>query len=325
MKKRTLIILLMCILLVAVVVIGFTAFDDKKPYKDLDATQITSATVRLSPPDKTIEIEDVQELVEYLNDVIIYQEDNSYTEYYGQGVTFTLTMTDGTQTSIMAYNPFLVIDGIGYKTKYEPCEALNRYANMLLMNAEQITTTEIQPIITTQSTNTESTECTTSETTQESSEYIERQIVEAIYIDLYGSMVEPYPVLGKNSELIEYENDADYLIQNAKSLSERCLGNISDEEDAIEKARSVWKEKLGSEYIERIESEYVDVDGVKMRYERRNPPYAVKYYEEYDVWYIVPTAPCGTREDGVSFSVIWDFPPYLLIRGEDGMILGVVF
>ena len=41
-------------------------------------------------------------------------------------------MTDGTQTSIMAYNPFLVIDGIGYKTKYEPCEALNSYANRLL-------------------------------------------------------------------------------------------------------------------------------------------------------------------------------------------------
>lgn len=41
-------------------------------------------------------------------------------------------MSDGTQTSIMAYNPFLVIDGTGYRTKYEPCEALNSYANRLL-------------------------------------------------------------------------------------------------------------------------------------------------------------------------------------------------
>ena len=64
-------------------------------------------------------------MVEYLKDVVIYNEDNSYKEYSGQGVIFTLNMTDGTQTSIMAYNPFLVIDGIGYKTKYEPCEALN--------------------------------------------------------------------------------------------------------------------------------------------------------------------------------------------------------
>lgn len=34
-------------------------------------------------------------------------------------------MADGTQTEVMVYNPFLVIDGVGYKTKYEPCEALN--------------------------------------------------------------------------------------------------------------------------------------------------------------------------------------------------------
>ena len=197
--------------------------------------------------------------------------------------------------------------------------------NVIIENTEpeQITTTEIQPIITTQSATIESTECTTSETTtQESSEYTERQIVEAMCIELYGAMLEPYPPSVKNSELIEYENDADYLIHNAEDLPERCLGNISDEEDLIEKARSVYAEKFGADYIEGIETEYVDVDGVKMRYERFNPPYFVKYHEEYDVWYIVPTSPSGTREDGVDFYVIWDFPPYLLIRGEDGMILG---
>ena len=58
----------------------------KKPYKDLDAAQIVSAKVLLTPPDKTIEIENIQELVEYLNDVVVYNEDNSYTEYAGQGV-----------------------------------------------------------------------------------------------------------------------------------------------------------------------------------------------------------------------------------------------
>jgi hypothetical protein len=33
-----------------------------------------------------------------IRDVVIYNEDNSYTEYNGQGVIFTLTMTDGTIT-----------------------------------------------------------------------------------------------------------------------------------------------------------------------------------------------------------------------------------
>lgn len=132
MKKRTFIITLTCILLAAVVVIGFAAFGGKKPYKDLDATQIASVTVHLTPPDTTVQIAEIEEFVAYLKNIVIYKEDNSYTEYNGQGIIFTVTMTDGTQTSIMAYNPFLVIDGVGYKTQYGPCEALSDYANGLL-------------------------------------------------------------------------------------------------------------------------------------------------------------------------------------------------
>ena len=132
MRKKRLMIAIACIILVGIAVIVFFSQQGEKPYKDLDAAQIVSAKVLLTPPDKTIEIENIQELVEYLNDVVVYNEDNSYTEYAGQGVVFTLTMVDGTQTDIMAYNPFIVIDGIGYKTKYEPCEALNSYANELL-------------------------------------------------------------------------------------------------------------------------------------------------------------------------------------------------
>ena len=110
MRKKRLMIAIACIILVGIAVIVFFSQQGKKPYKDLDAAQIVSAKVLLTPPDKTIEIENIQELVEYLNDVVVYNEDNSYTEYDGQGVVFTLTMVDGTQTDIMAYNPFIVID-----------------------------------------------------------------------------------------------------------------------------------------------------------------------------------------------------------------------
>ncbi len=136
MRKKTIIISLICILSAAVMMIIFAVVSGRKPYKDLEAEQIVSAAVHLLPPDKTIQITEVKELVDLLKDVVIYHEDNSYTEYAGQGVTFTLVMTDGTQTDIMAYNPFLVIDGTGYKTKYEPCEALNHYANMLSERTE---------------------------------------------------------------------------------------------------------------------------------------------------------------------------------------------
>ena len=132
MRKKTIIISLICILSAIIIMAAFAAASGRKPYKNLETVQIRSAAVQLSPPNITIQITEIKELVDILKDVVIYNEDDSYTEYDGQGVTFTLVMTDGTQTSIMAYNPFLVIDGVGYKTKYEPCEALNHYANMLL-------------------------------------------------------------------------------------------------------------------------------------------------------------------------------------------------
>lgn len=132
MKKQITVIVITCILILGVIGVVLFIVRGKKPYKNLDTAQIASATVRLSPPDKTIQITDINELVKYLKDAVIYNKDNSYTEYSGQGVIFTLTMSDGMQTEIMAYNPFLVIDGVGYKTKYEPCEALNSYANRLL-------------------------------------------------------------------------------------------------------------------------------------------------------------------------------------------------
>lgn len=132
MKKKRLMIVIVGIVLLSIIGAALLLTRGKRPYKNLDVTQIESAKVSLSPPDKTVEIKDIQELVEYLRAVVIYNEDNSYTEYAGQGAIFTLTMTDGTQIEAMAYNPFFVIDGVGYRTKAEPCEALGRYANELL-------------------------------------------------------------------------------------------------------------------------------------------------------------------------------------------------
>ena len=103
-----------------------------KPYKDLKASDIVSATVYCFPPDKTVQITDVEELVSCLGEVTIYNEDSSYNDYCGQTVLFTLTMADGTQEEITEFNPFLIINGVGYKAKYESCERLSRYANQLL-------------------------------------------------------------------------------------------------------------------------------------------------------------------------------------------------
>ena len=115
-------------------IIGIIAYifssRENKPFKNLD--YLKQVKVLLTPPGEEVEITDKKELANYLKDLVIYQPDNSYKDYVGQGVVFTIIMNDGSETEILEYNPFLVIDGVGYKTKYEPCEALNNYANSLL-------------------------------------------------------------------------------------------------------------------------------------------------------------------------------------------------
>ena len=131
MRKKA---MLAAAVIIAVLTAGVMISRGKTPYKNLKASNIVSATVCLAPPDKTVQITDseIEELVPYLNEIVIYNEDNSYTDYCGQAVMFTLTMADGSQEEITAYNPFVIINGIGYKAKYEPCEQLSRYANKLL-------------------------------------------------------------------------------------------------------------------------------------------------------------------------------------------------
>ncbi|MGI6181652.1 MAG: hypothetical protein ACOYIE_06205 [Agathobaculum sp.] len=135
MKKK---VIIAAVAIVCAVAAGLFVFRGQRPYRDLKASHVVSAAVRLSPPDQTIPIAeaDMEELVSYLNEVVIYNEDQSYTEYAGQAAIFTLQMADGTREEIAAYNPFVVINGTGYRTKYEPCEKLNRYANKLLNRAK---------------------------------------------------------------------------------------------------------------------------------------------------------------------------------------------
>lgn len=132
MKKRSLAAMIGCFVVICAAAM---AFSGQKPYRNLKAADIVSASVHLAPPDKALPVPDVEALAAYLREVVIYRKDNSYVEYTGQAVIFTLTMSDGSQEEIVEYNPFVVINGTGYRAKYEPCEALNRYANRLLSEA----------------------------------------------------------------------------------------------------------------------------------------------------------------------------------------------
>ena len=106
----------------------------RRPFRGLEAADIAAATVLVGPPDVTLELDagEIETLADLLADVRITRPDQSYSEYAGQTVLFTVTMADGTAANVTAYNPFLIIDGTGWRTAYAPCEALNRFANELL-------------------------------------------------------------------------------------------------------------------------------------------------------------------------------------------------
>ncbi len=128
------------LILVLLFVFSFSGCSEQSemPYKDLVASDVVSATVTLSPPNKTVQIDDIEKLVSLLHDVVIYEKDNSYGEYNGQSVSFTLTMTDGRMEQARPFGDFFVINGRGYKTKYKPSENLNNYANELFNRAVDI-------------------------------------------------------------------------------------------------------------------------------------------------------------------------------------------
>ena len=101
---------------------------------ELRGEDILAARVTLSPPDVTLELTGAEreELAGLLRAAVVHQRDDSWREYAGQGVTYTLELRDGSTLSVMEFNPFLVIDGAGYRAEHDPCQALSQFGNRLL-------------------------------------------------------------------------------------------------------------------------------------------------------------------------------------------------
>ncbi|MFI3225891.1 MAG: hypothetical protein R3Y09_00665 [Clostridia bacterium] len=132
MKKKKLIILAIVLVIAAVLLMVYKPWGEK-PFKDLSVDEIQSVSVKLVPPDETFSLssDEITELTNILNLIVIYAEDNSYDQYAGQAVIYEITKNDGSVLEVNAYNPFLIIDGTSYKTKYRPCEELNSLGNRI--------------------------------------------------------------------------------------------------------------------------------------------------------------------------------------------------
>lgn len=133
--RKKLIIMIGCF---AVVLMAFALckryFIGDKPLKSLNLEEIAAVEVELLPPDRSVRLtaEQIEALLPLLRGVVTFERDDTYRDYCGQAVIFTISKQDGTAVRVMAYNPFIVLDGAGYRCKYSPCEALNQFANDLI-------------------------------------------------------------------------------------------------------------------------------------------------------------------------------------------------
>ncbi len=186
--------------------------------------------------------------------------------------------------------------------------AENSQSEISVSQAEEVTTTEISTSTGIQTT----APATTSTTSVPSPEQAERQLVADVCNAIYGGYYEQSVV----------DNTVEYITDMAEELSERVLGEITSEEDAIEKARAVLIELGMSDWIERAESEFVEIDGEKVKYQRRNKPYSVRFFDEYDACWVMPNPPSGITEDGRGVDTP-AMPPYVIMRKSDGKVLGI--
>ena len=143
MKKQKKAILIGAALLIIVIIAIAAIFwrnnsilsISQNPFNDLNAADILSISVFAVPPNEIVLVDDmeqIEEIVCILKTVIVYQKSNEWKDSNGQMVTFTINKATGEVVEVSAYNPHLIINGQGYKTKYQPCENLNRIANTIL-------------------------------------------------------------------------------------------------------------------------------------------------------------------------------------------------
>ena len=138
----------------------------------------------------------------------------------------------------------------------------------------------------------------------------------------FTSLNEPPPLTDRQIVEAVYKiYEVDFVDEEMKAAEKVCvigLGRITSEEDAIKKAEAVWTNQDGvphwsaenaSEYRSRLD---------------KDDPYFVKYYEEYDAWWVHGNLPSGRWDpiDGCYYDIIGT-TAYIILRGSDGKVLAI--
>lgn len=102
-----------------------------QPFKELTTEEVNSAKVQLLPPDETIQVSDTETLVNLLNNVTIYDEDDAYKDLCGQSIRYTIEKNDGDSLTVTYFGGCMIIDGVGYKCENSSYDDLWSFAKNL--------------------------------------------------------------------------------------------------------------------------------------------------------------------------------------------------
>lgn len=99
----------------------------KQPLKNLSSSDITLIEISALPPNEVkfvSKMEDIETIVSKLRKVVVYEKVKQ-NDYNGQIHIYTLVKKDGSKREFMISNPIVAIDGVFYKTKYDPAKELS--------------------------------------------------------------------------------------------------------------------------------------------------------------------------------------------------------
>ena len=132
-RQRRILYAAMIALLLLVPSVALFFQSSEKPFRDLEAGQVVGVCVEAASSGEAVALDEqaVADFVSVLQAVKLYGEDPGYQEASGPFVTFSFALSDGTEHTVSACAPYVVIDGTGYRTDVEPCQALSSLAEQL--------------------------------------------------------------------------------------------------------------------------------------------------------------------------------------------------
>jgi len=136
MVKTKMKIIVSVVIGIILLVSAFTIYNyaGKKPFAKISREDIAEIHLLFGAyePYELTE-EEIGEIMKLLRDIIIYQRDDSYTEYSGgSSYEFCVKKINGKEIYLKDANPFFIINGRGYRTEYKPCDRFGNFAQKII-------------------------------------------------------------------------------------------------------------------------------------------------------------------------------------------------